>query len=101
MARGHVTTSRAFATLSDQMTLRRLRLACGWVMFSYLSLHFAMHALGNLSWQEMEGGTRIHDTFWHSPVGTVALYGAFAIHFALALWALYQRHSFRMGGGEW
>ena len=101
MARGHVTTSRAFATLSDQMTLRRLRLACGWVMFSYLSLHFAMHALGNLSWQEMEWGTRIHDTIWHSTVGTVALYGAFAIHFALALWALYQRHSFRMGGGEW
>jgi adenylate cyclase len=29
------------------------------------------------------------------------LYGAFLIHFSLALWALYQRRSFRMGAGEW
>ena len=60
-----MTTSKPLAILRDQMTLRRLRLACGCVMFSYLSLHFSMHALGNLSWQEMEWGTRIHDTIWH------------------------------------
>jgi len=101
MARTLITASRAVAILRDQMTFRRLRLACGCVMFSYLSLHFAMHALGNLSWREMEWGTRIHDVIWHSTIGTAALYGAFGIHFALALWALYQRRSFRMGGGEW
>ena len=32
--------------------------------------------------------------------GTIALYGAFAVHFTLALYALYARRSFRMGAGE-
>jgi adenylate cyclase len=86
--------------LRDQMTVRRLRLACGLVMFLYLTLHLTMHALGNASFQAMEWGTRIHDAVWHSTLGTVALYGAFAIHFTLALYALYQRRSFRMGAGE-
>jgi adenylate cyclase len=90
----------AVPILRDQMTYRRLRLACGLVMFTYLALHLTMHALGNLSFEAMQWGTRIHDAVWHSTVGTVALYGAFAIHFSLALWALYQRRSFRMGLGE-
>jgi adenylate cyclase len=70
-------------------------------MLGYLTLHLAMHALGNVSFQAMEWGTWIHDAAWHSTPGTVALYGAFAIHFTLALYALYQRRSFRMGAGEW
>src|SRR5690348_10873622 len=34
------------------------------------------------------------------PIGGAALYAAFLAHFSLALWALYQRRSFRMGWGE-
>lgn len=83
------------------MTARRLRLACGLVMFSYVALHLAMHSMGNVSYRAMEWATYIHDFIWHSTIGTAALYGAFVIHFALALWALYQRRSFRMGAGEW
>ena len=60
-----------------------------------------MHALGNVSLEAMESATRLHDFVWHSAIGTVTLYGAFAIHFALALWALYARDSLRMGIGEW
>jgi len=92
--------STAVLVLRDQMTYRRLRLACGLVMFTYLALHLAMHALGNLSFDAMQWGTRIHDAIWHSTIGTTALYGAFAVHFSLALWALYQRRSIRMGLGE-
>ena len=69
-------------------------------MFSYLTLHLINHALGNLSFRAMQWGTQFHDFVWHSAIGTIALYGAFAIHFALALYALYQRRSFRMGAGE-
>lgn len=87
--------------LTDQMTFRRLRLTGGLVMFSYLAAHLAMHALGNVSWQAMETGARVHDFVWHSAIGTAALYGAFAVHFTLALWALYARDSLRMGAGEW
>jgi hypothetical protein len=45
-------------------------------------------------------GTRIHEWIWHGPIGGTALYVAFLIHFLLALWALYQRRSIRMGWGE-
>src|SRR6516165_8691260 len=84
----------------DQMMIRRLRLAAGLIMLSYLTLHFSMHALGNVSLEAMQWGTRIHDFIWHSVPGTLVLYGAFAIHFSLALYALYARRSFRMGAGE-
>ena len=59
-----------------------------------------MHALGNVSFEAMQWGTQIHDFIWHSVPGTIALYGALAIHFTLALYALYTRRSFRMGNGE-
>ena len=60
----------------DQMTVRRLRLAAGLVMLCYLTLHLSMHALGNVSFEAMQWGTRIHDFVWHSALGTIALYGA-------------------------
>ena len=82
------------------MTIRRLRLAAGLIMLSYLTLHLSMHALGNVSFEAMQWGTRVHDFVWHSVPGTVVLYGAFAIHFTLALYALYARRSFRLGTGE-
>lgn len=87
--------------LRDQMTWRRLRLVAGLVMLSYLSGHLVMHALGNISFAAMQWGTQFHDFIWKSRPGTIALYGAFGAHFALALWALYKRDSFRMGVGEW
>jgi adenylate cyclase len=95
------TDSTVFAALHDQMTGRRLRLVCGLVMFIYVAGHLTMHALGNISWPAMEAATNVHNFVWHSKVGTALLYGAFAIHFGLALWALYARRSFRMGSGEW
>jgi adenylate cyclase len=77
--------------------VRRLRLASGLVMFSYVFLHFLNHSLGNISWEAMESGAVVQEWIWRGPVGTVALYGAFAIHFSLAFWALYIRRSLRMG----
>jgi hypothetical protein len=84
----------------DQMTVRRLRLGAGLIMLCYLALHFCMHALGNVSFEAMQWGTQIHDFVWHSVPGTLALYGALATHFTLALYALYSRRSFRVGAGE-
>ena len=39
----------------------------------------------------------VHERLWRGPVGTVALYGAFAIHLSLAFWALYIRRHLRLG----
>ena len=36
--------------------VRRLRLASGLVLFSYVFLHFLNHSLGNISWEAMESG---------------------------------------------
>jgi hypothetical protein len=49
--------SQPVAMLRDQEAIRRLRLACGWVMFFYLALHFLNHSLGNISLQAMMWGT--------------------------------------------
>jgi adenylate cyclase len=96
-----ITGKTVSATLRDQMTGRRIRLAAGFVLFTYIAGHLTMHALGNVSWQAMEAATHVHNFVWHSKVGTTLLYGSFAFHFGLALWALYDRRSFRMGSGEW
>jgi adenylate cyclase len=80
--------------------VRQLRLASGLILFSYVFLHFLNHSLGNVSWEAMERGAVVQEWIWRGPVGTVALYGAFAIHFSLAFWALYIRRHLRMGALE-
>lgn len=77
--------------------VRRLRLASGLILFSYVFLHFLNHSLGNISLEAMERGAVAAEWIWRGPVGTVALYGAFAVHFPLAFWALYIRRNLRMG----
>src|SRR5260370_138299 len=77
--------------------VRQLRLASGLVLFSYVFLHFLNHSLGNISFEAMERGAVAAEVIWRSRVGTVALYGAFAVHLSLAFWALYIRRHLRMG----
>ncbi len=60
--------------------VRRLRLASGLVLFSYIFLHFLNHSLGNISLEAMEQGAQWAEMIWRSEIGTVLLYGAFAIH---------------------
>jgi len=77
--------------------VRRLRLAIGLVLFSYLFLHFLNHSLGNISFEAMERGAQYAEMIWRGPIGGPLLYGAFAIHFSLAFWAIYIRRHLRMG----
>jgi adenylate cyclase len=77
--------------------VRRLRLASGLILFSYVFLHFLNHSLGNISFEAMERGAVAAEVIWRSRVGTAALYGAFAIHLSLAFWAIYIRRHLRMG----
>jgi adenylate cyclase len=76
--------------------IRRLRLGSGLVMFAYVTTHFLNHSLGLFSVDVMDRALeRIYD-YWASPLGSVFLYGAFATHYCLALWALWLRRSLRM-----
>jgi adenylate cyclase len=78
-----------------RLSLRQTRLACGLVLFTYVTLHFVNHALGNLSVDAMERGLVIQKLIWQSPPGTILLYGALTIHLSLGFWALYERRQFR------
>lgn len=80
--------------------IRRLRLASGLVMFLYVTTHFINHSLGLISIQLMDRVLVQVYAVWASLLGSILLYGAFAIHYALALWALWRRRSLRMPAPE-
>ena len=76
--------------------IRRVRLISGLIMLAYLLSHFTNHMLGLVSLDFMEAALEKIYRFWSLRLISVALYGAFAVHFSLALWALWQRRTLRM-----
>jgi adenylate cyclase len=63
-------------------------------------MHLTNHALGLVSLDTAEAGLRMAVLVWHSWPGTMLLYGAFAIHFVNALWAIYEMRTFRIPPAE-
>ena len=78
------------------VTRRDLRLGTGLVLFAYISVHFVDHSLGLVSVDVAEAALRLAVAVWQSMPGTMLLYGAAAIHIALAFVAVYERHTLRM-----
>jgi adenylate cyclase len=76
-------------------SLRQIRLATGLVLFTYVTLHFANHALGNISVEAMDRGLWFQKAVWQSPPGAVILYLSLFTHMSLGFWALYERRQFR------
>jgi len=75
---------------------RRLRLATGLIVACFIVGHFLNHALGVASIDAMDRMRGVLASWWRSAPGTVLLYGALLIHFALALTSLYRRTTLRM-----
>jgi len=75
---------------------RNLRWTSGLVLMAYAATHLANHALGLVSLAAAESVLGVLRAFWHSPPGTVLLYGAGAVHIVLAAVALWERRSLRM-----
>src|SRR5215468_5832884 len=69
-------------------------------MLAYVTTHFVNHSLGLISVQAMDRALVEIYQYWSSPLGGVILYGAFAIHYSLALWALWLRRSLKMPFAE-
>ncbi|MGO8916973.1 MAG: adenylate/guanylate cyclase domain-containing protein [Stellaceae bacterium] len=78
----------------------KVRLASGLVMLTYVISHFVNHALGLVSLRVMDDTLWYIFRFWTKPLASWALYGAFALHYGLALLALWQRRSLRMPPAE-
>jgi adenylate cyclase len=76
-------------------SLRQIRLATGLVLFTYVTLHFANHALGNISVEAMDDGLLVQKAIWQSPLGGAFLYLSLFTHMSLGFWALYARRHFR------
>lgn len=74
----------------------KLRLITGLIMASFVILHLSNHALGLVSLALMERGLEVFVRFWHQPLPTLLLYGAFLTHFWLALVSLYRRTTLKM-----
>ena len=89
-----------FSKVAPNTVRRTLRLASGLVLFAYITMHLANHALGLISLDAAEAGLRMALVVWRSWPGTVLLYGAFAIHFLNALWAIYEMRTFRIPPAE-
>src|ERR1700744_4568154 len=74
--------------------VRQVRLVCGVILFAYLVSHFLNHALGNISLTAMAAGGTYHVEFWQFLPVAIVFYTAVFLHFALGVWALYQRRQF-------
>ena len=79
---------------------RNRRLVSGLVVGAFLLTHFANIGLGLVSTAAMDAATPFLMAPWRSPPGTLLLMGALALHFGLALRALYGRRTLRMGFRE-
>jgi adenylate cyclase len=80
--------------------IARLRLASGLVMLAYVTTHLLNHAVGLISLQAMEDVRWYFFRIWSNRPAQALLYGSFLIHFALALYALWQRRTLRLRVGE-
>src|SRR5215469_1304282 len=81
--------------------IRRIRLASGLVMLAYVTMHLLNHALGLVSIPTMGWALdRVVFPIWTLPPMQLALYGAFLVHYTLALWALWQRQTLRLRASE-
>ena len=88
-------STRSQSSAARKPSVRQIRLAAGLVLFTYVTLHFANHALGNISVDAMESGLAIQKAIWQSAPGAITLYAALTIHMGLGFWALFERRHFR------
>jgi adenylate cyclase len=70
-------------------------------MLAYVTMHLANHAMGLISLRAMNSVLGWVLWLWGNPPAQVLLYGAFLVHFTLALWALWERRTLRLKIGEW
>jgi len=82
------------------VTKRGLRLGSGLILFAFVIIHLANHALGLISLEAMEAGREYFLLLWRNPVGTTLFVGSLMTHAAFALYAVYSRRRLKMSIGE-
>ena len=80
--------------------IRRLRLFSGLVMLAYVTMHLLNHAVGLISLETMENVLWYIFRIWTNRLAQMLLYSSFLVHYALALYALWQRRTLRLRASE-
>src|ERR1700758_4330283 len=80
--------------------IRRLRLFSGLVMLAYVTMHLLNHAVGLIAPETMENVLWYVFRIWTNRPAQLLLYSSFLVHYALALYALWQRRTLRLGLSE-
>jgi adenylate cyclase len=80
--------------------IRRLRLISGLVMLTYVTMHLLNHAVGLISLETMENVLWYVFRIWTNRPAQLLLYSSFLVHYALALYALWQRRTLRLRASE-
>lgn len=76
--------------------LRMLRMTSGMVIFVFLTMHLANHAVGIFGFDLLNQAQTLRWSIWMNPVGVGLLYTAFAVHIALGLLRLVNRRTLRI-----
>lgn len=95
MAVSRASQARLKRLFSDR-NLRTARLVSGMVLMTFVTMHLLNHALLLISLPAAETVRPWFLMIWRNPLGTVALYGSVATHFALALLSLYRKRGLVM-----
>jgi adenylate cyclase len=77
-----------------------LRFVSGAILMAFVVTHLLNHALLLVSLGAAENARAVFLLIWRNPAGSILLYGAVAVHAALALLALYRRRTLVMPLGE-
>jgi adenylate cyclase len=80
--------------------IRRLRLFSGLVMLAYVTMHLLNHAVGLISLEAMENVLWYIFRIWTNRPAQLLLYSSFLVHYALAVYALWQRRTLRLRASE-
>lgn len=81
-------------------SVRPLRWSSGLLLWAYVALHLANHALGLVSLDAAEAMRVAVHGLWRTWPGTALLYGALAVHLGMAAAALWQRRCLRLPAVE-
>jgi len=78
------------------MVRSRLRLGSGLIMLAFVISHLMAHVALLISFEWADMALAVLMAPWRTIAGTAVLFGAFLVHYANALWSIYQRRSLRM-----
>jgi len=87
--------------LKASVSLTRMRIVSGIILFVYVCVHLINHTLGLISDPLMRSmGGIVSSIVRPWPISTI-LYTALAVHMVLSFWRVYERRSLKMPAREW